>query len=123
MDKDAIISLLKQINYPGYNRDIVSFGIVNEINFSDSTISIKLNLQKDNKDIDNIKNLIKDLLTKTYPNIKIIFDIHAPATQNNSSGEIKALNKVKHIVALLVEKVVLENQQLLLTSFKIRILK
>ena len=100
MDKDAIISLLKQINYPGYNRDIVSFGIVNEINFSDNSISIKLNLQEDNKDIDNIKNLIKDLLTKTYPNIKIIFDIHAPATQNNSSGEIKALNKVKHIVAI-----------------------
>ena len=42
--------------------------------------------------------MIKDLLTKTYPNIKIIFDIHAPATQNNSSGEIKALNKVKHIL-------------------------
>ena len=100
MDKDAIISLLKQINYPGYNRDIVSFGIVNEINFSDNTISIKLNLQKDNKDIDNIKNLIKDLLTKTYPHIKIILDIHSPATQNNSAGEIKALNKVKHIVAI-----------------------
>ena len=46
MDKDAIISLLKQINYPGYNRDIVSFGIVNEIKISDNSISIKLNFKK-----------------------------------------------------------------------------
>ena len=100
MDKDTIISLLKHINYPGYNRDIVSFGIVNEINFSDNSISIKLNLQQDNKDIDNIKSLISDKLIKTYPNLNIIFDINSAVTKNNSSGEIIALNKVKHIVAI-----------------------
>ena len=36
MDKDAIISLLKQINYPGYNRDIVSFGIISDLQISEN---------------------------------------------------------------------------------------
>ena len=34
MDKEGIISLLKQINYPGYNRDIVSFGIIKNLSLT-----------------------------------------------------------------------------------------
>ena len=100
MDKDAIILLLKQINYPGYNRDIVSFGIINDIGISENTILLKLNLQQDSKDIDNIKNLISELLIKNFPNLNITFEITPSATPNNNSGEIKALEKVKHIVAI-----------------------
>ena len=58
MDKDAIISLLKQINYPGYNRDIVSFGIVNEINkFDVKNIDIRASSSAINeKMLENLKN-------------------------------------------------------------------
>ena len=100
MDKDAIISLLKQINYPGYNRDIVSFGIISDLQISENNISIKLNLQKDNKEIDNIKNLIRNTLNHNYQNTNIILEVISPDTSNNNQGEIKALNKVKHIVAI-----------------------
>ena len=31
MDKNQILDQLKQINYPGFNRDIVSFGMVKEV--------------------------------------------------------------------------------------------
>ena len=57
MDKDAIISLLKQINYPGYNRDIVSFGIISDLQISENNISIKLNLQKDNNGFENDRTI------------------------------------------------------------------
>ena len=30
MDKNQILDQLKQINYPGFNRDIVSFGMVKD---------------------------------------------------------------------------------------------
>ena len=31
MDKNQILDKLKKINYPGFNRDIVSFGMVKDV--------------------------------------------------------------------------------------------
>ena len=31
MDKNQILELLKTVKYPGFNRDIVSFGMVKDI--------------------------------------------------------------------------------------------
>ena len=31
MEKEKVLEELKQINYPGFNRDIVSFGMVKDI--------------------------------------------------------------------------------------------
>ena len=38
MDKEQIISLLKKINYPGYNRDIMSFGIISKLSLSEEQL-------------------------------------------------------------------------------------
>ncbi|MDR2844709.1 MAG: Mrp/NBP35 family ATP-binding protein [Puniceicoccales bacterium] len=35
MDKDAILRVLKQVKYPGFSRDIVSFGLVREVSVAD----------------------------------------------------------------------------------------
>ena len=34
MENQKILEILKTINYPGFSRDIVSFGIIKEINFN-----------------------------------------------------------------------------------------
>ena len=36
--KQEIIDQLKEINYPGFNRDIISFGVVNNIEITDKEI-------------------------------------------------------------------------------------
>ena len=104
MDKDTIISLLKQINYPGYSRDIISFGIVQDLTISNKQILVKLNLQKDNKDLENIKNLIRNSLNKNYQNFDVSFEIISSDKANSKSAEINALKKVKHIVAIASSK-------------------
>ena len=60
MDKDRIISLLKKVNYPGYNRDIVSFGIINNLSLIDNKLLIQLNLQADAEIVSNIQNSIQN---------------------------------------------------------------
>ena len=55
MNKD-IIEVLKTINYPGYNRDIVSFGIVQDIVISGNSVVLKLNIQADQTIIDRLQN-------------------------------------------------------------------
>ncbi|SVD43339.1 uncharacterized protein METZ01_LOCUS396193, partial [marine metagenome] len=58
MNKNIIIEALKKIHYPGYSRDIVSFGVVEDINIDNITIIITLKLGSNNQIKDEIKNNI-----------------------------------------------------------------
>ena len=51
MNKDKVLELLKTIQYPGFSRDIVSFGMVHDIIVDDDSVSIILQIktQQENK--------------------------------------------------------------------------
>ena len=49
MNKDDIIKILKTINYPNYSRDIISFGIVTNIEISKDILIIDLKLSAEEK--------------------------------------------------------------------------
>ena len=53
MDKNQILDQLKQINYPGFNRDIVSFGMVKDVVIDQSTITIILAISSSNEEKKN----------------------------------------------------------------------
>ena len=53
--KKEIIDILKTIKYPGFSRDIVSFGIIKEIEINESYISLTISLKSNNQ------NVIKEL--------------------------------------------------------------
>ena len=95
MDKDRIISLLKKVNYPGYNRDIVSFGIINNLTLTDNKLLIQLNLQADAEIVSDIQNSIQNILKAEFHNLEISIEILSSAKQNNIVGDIKTLSKVK----------------------------
>ncbi len=44
MNSEKILEILKKVNYPGFSRDIVSFGLVNEAEFEDGKALVKINL-------------------------------------------------------------------------------
>ncbi|MDR0351989.1 MAG: Mrp/NBP35 family ATP-binding protein [Opitutaceae bacterium] len=44
MTSDAIKEALKQVKYPGFSRDIVSFGLVRAAGFADGTVTVSLAL-------------------------------------------------------------------------------
>ena len=44
MNKEQVLEKLKTINYPGFNRDIVSFGMVKDIVIDDNHINLKINI-------------------------------------------------------------------------------
>ena len=46
---EEIQNILKGVNYPGFNRDIVSFGMVKNITIQDSQINISLQINSDNE--------------------------------------------------------------------------
>ena len=40
MNKEQVLEKLKTINYPGFNRDIVSFGMVKDVLIDENEINI-----------------------------------------------------------------------------------
>ena len=62
MDKNQILEQLKQINYPGFNRDVVSFGMVKEVVIDKNIVTIILAISSSNEEKKN--QLVKEISSK-----------------------------------------------------------
>ena len=106
MTYEEIQKILKEVNYPGFSRDIISFGMVKDISFQDTQINISLQINSDNENILNqLKTNIKEKLKK-YGETDI--QIHIQKSENKpvqSGGQKNPINQqsipgVKHIIAI-----------------------
>tara|TARA_Y100000389_G_scaffold109560_1_gene106639 strand:+ start:469 stop:1572 length:1104 start_codon:yes stop_codon:yes gene_type:complete len=59
INKNEILHQLKSVNYPGFNRDIVSFGMVKEILIDHNIITIMLSISSQNEE--KKSQLVKDI--------------------------------------------------------------
>ena len=50
MDKDKVKEILSKINYPGFSRDIVSFGMVSGVEINPNEIVINLSITSQNSE-------------------------------------------------------------------------
>ena len=58
MDKKKVNDLLSKINYPGFSRDIVSFGMVNDIQINSDNVIINLKITSKNEEKKEILTLL-----------------------------------------------------------------
>ena len=100
MNKNNIIELLKNISYPGYSRDIISFGILEDITIDDATVAIRLKLNSDHNIKEEIQKNIISLLKEKHPGIVVNITFNESSEKINVSSDIKALKDVKHIIAI-----------------------
>ena len=90
--KKTILNDLKSIKYPGYNRDIVSFGIIKDMIIDNSSI---LFLLKVSTEIDDSKDQIKDQITKlindkySFKTIDVQFSVINEIVNDSYSKNIK----------------------------------
>ena len=45
MKNSQILEILKGVKYPGFSRDIISFGIIKEIHFNDGVVQLKIEVK------------------------------------------------------------------------------
>ena len=99
MDKNQILDKLKKINYPGFNRDIVSFGMVKDIVIDNNTITIILAISSSNEDKKN--QLVKDISNKIIIDnfeIKIkVLDQAPRKTVDTSNKDANVEGNIKNI--------------------------
>ena len=106
MNKQNVLELLKEINYPGFSRDIVSFGMIQDVDVDGTnvTLQLKITTEKEEKK-QAVVNAIRDKLSSkgNFENIRVeLIDqgVQAiPASQAAAPGPAP-LAGVKHIVAI-----------------------
>ncbi len=106
MQVNDIKNILKEVNYPGFSRDIVSFGMVKNISIQDSIIYIELQINSDNEDIiKQLKITIKEKLNSVISD-EINIEIQKPGNQSVHSVDHQSpiipnpIIGIKHIIAV-----------------------
>ena len=113
MTSDQIKEHLKQVKYPGFSRDIVSFGLVRSAGFHDGTVKVALALtSNDPKTPLQLKQDVEGVLRR-LPGVKdILVEIAVTAakapptaastsvTGGNLAGNNDAPKKIRHAIAI-----------------------
>ena len=108
MNKEEILNLLKKISYPGFSRDIVSFGMVNDIFVDQNKVQITLKIKSANQDKkDAVVSEIKSVLNEksSFNEISILFDKSSASSeqalqQPQTAQGPSTLTGIKHIIAV-----------------------
>ena len=105
MTQEQVTDLLKSINYPGFSRDIVSFGIVKGIETSEKQILVNLSIATQNQEhINSIKTDIERVLsTETgITDIQVNFDVQPvkQAPTNGAPMSQQPIPGVKYVIAV-----------------------
>ena len=102
MNKEQVLEKLKSINYPGFNRDIVSFGMVKDIVIDDNHINLKINISSQNEEKKQaVINDVKKELDSHFSSVQIDVSSQAdPAPNTPPANAPNVVNNVDHIIAI-----------------------
>jgi ATP-binding protein involved in chromosome partitioning len=102
MNKNQILEKLKTINYPGFNRDIVSFGMVKDVIIDNSIITIMLSISSQNEEKKNqlVTQVLESIQSEEFE-IKIkVLDQPTRKTVDTSNKDANVAGKIKNIIAV-----------------------
>src|SRR5450432_318662 len=104
LSEDQIKEALKAVKYPGFSRDIVSFGLVKGIDLRDGDVTVQLALATNDPAIpQTIKNEAETSLGK-LPGVRsarVRIDIQAPPAGSGGAGVgATKISGIKHVVAI-----------------------
>jgi ATP-binding protein involved in chromosome partitioning len=102
--EDDIKNALKAVKYPGYSRDIISFGLVKQITANDGAVSVSMQLTSGTAEtVQQIKTDCERVL-KSLPGVNAVHvEVKAPAGPQAAASPWQNQNKVpgiKRVVAI-----------------------
>jgi ATP-binding protein involved in chromosome partitioning len=104
LTQDDIKNALKAVKYPGYSRDIVSFGLVKEISITNGTVSVTMQLTASNPDAARQIQEDSERVLKALPGVKIVHvEMRQPAAGQAAPGALPNQNRipgVKRVIAV-----------------------
>ncbi len=112
MDSEQIRAALKQVKYPGFSRDIVSFGLVREVNIADGEAQVGIEVTTNDDSVPEqiaaeVKSVVGEL--DGIADVKVRMEISKPQKQpspagpgsrNTQAAGSSAMQNVKYAVAI-----------------------
>src|SRR6266487_5445388 len=101
--KERAMNALKSVKYPGFTRDIVSFGLVKSVNIDNGEVKVQLALATNDP---NVPAAIKNDAEQALRNVegvqsaKVLIDIHAPPTGAGTGMGATRIPGIKHVIAV-----------------------
>ncbi|MBI3851708.1 MAG: Mrp/NBP35 family ATP-binding protein [Verrucomicrobia bacterium] len=87
LTEDDIKNALKTVKYPGYNRDIISFGLVQQIAVSGGAVSVTLQLTTADPNVAQQIKADSERVLKALPGVnQVIVEIMRPAGQQAAAA-------------------------------------
>src|SRR6266436_4036792 len=103
VSEEQVRNALKSVKYPGFTRDIVSFGLVKLVSVDNGEVKVQLALATNDPSVPaTIKNDAEKILCG-LPGVqtaKVLIDIHAPPTGAGAAIGATRIPGIKHVIAV-----------------------
>ena len=103
ISEEQVKNALKSVKYPGFTRDIISFGLVKSIQIDNGDVKVQLALATNDPNVPaTIKNDAERVLgtIKGIRSAKVLIDIHAPPGGAGASAVSTRIPGVRHVIAV-----------------------
>jgi len=104
VSKESIQAALKQVKYPGFSRDIVSFGLVRSVEFAEGKATVGISVTTSDHTVpkrirDDAETVLKAV--EGVRDVEVNVTVAAPKAQSRPRGaEPAPMPGVKHVVAV-----------------------
>ena len=102
---EQITEALKAVKYPGFSRDIVSFGLIKEVSFANGAASVSLTLTSPNPDAARQIKAEAEQVLKKLPGVnQVVVEVKQPTAGQAATGHGSAFtnqNKVPGVKRIL----------------------
>src|SRR5213595_430713 len=102
--EEQVRHALRAVKYPGFTRDIVSFGLVKEVQITEDDVAVQLVITTNDATVPRTIKAEIEAVLRAVPGVrevKVLVDIHAPAASGGQSGVgATRIAGVKHVVAI-----------------------
>ncbi len=87
LTQEAILDALKAVKYPGYSRDIISFGLVKHVAVNNGAVNVRLELTSPNADAARIVKAECENVIRAQPGVTHVFvEVKQPAATAAAPG-------------------------------------
>ena len=103
LSETEVRAALREVKYPGFSRDIVSFGLVKSVNIDNGEVKVQLALATNDP---NVPATIKSDAERVLRGIagvqsaKVLIDIHAPPAGAGAGAGAAQIPGIEHVIAV-----------------------
>ena len=101
--EDQIKDALKAVKYPGFSRDIVSFGLVKSVNIDNGEVKVQLAIATNDPNVPRAIKTEAEKILREMPGVqsaKVLIDIHAPPAGAGVGSGTTQIPGIKHVIAI-----------------------